>query len=466
MMRSGLVGVLLLRVPLGRRARASEGEKREVGSSRRDAGLSIENLARPRLLSSSLPPHKQIPRKENLLLAVLHPPLILYFHGRIARLGLQTVSLTAFVRVKNRMCCRFVFSLSVSRRETLTPVLLPTPKNAKQKNRPPNMARSASSFVVLMALLAALLCASVAHARVLTQGGVDMSSAAALPPASSSSSPSLNETSAAAATPAPTAETAVAPTPKRMLLQVAAEQPQPQQVPQQAPQQEQQQEPAPAVFLPQPAAANATGAAAEQEAGRRRARHSAATPAAVGNSTSIASDLTAAAVAARGLQNDTEATAAVKEAGRRHRGAGAARKNQTEAGEIGGGVPECDDKQPSGSEYSCEQQKDWGKCSESWMTDGGFCRKTCNAWPCAGALAATLESVAQVVNATYPVEMGVGGAAAANNQTTVVAQPQPAAAVQPQPAAAVQPQPAAAVQPQPAAAAAPVEAPAPAQGGM
>merc|ERR1711988_1427543 len=29
--------------------------------------------------------------------------------------------------------------------------------------------------------------------------------------------------------------------------------------------------------------------------------------------------------------------------------------------------PACTDELPQGSQYSCEQQKTWGKCSESWM---------------------------------------------------------------------------------------------------
>ncbi|CAG9461711.1 unnamed protein product [Pedinophyceae sp. YPF-701] len=37
----------------------------------------------------------------------------------------------------------------------------------------------------------------------------------------------------------------------------------------------------------------------------------------------------------------------------------------------------CDDKQPG--DYTCEQQKAWGKCGEAWLRDGGFCRLTCGA---------------------------------------------------------------------------------------
>jgi hypothetical protein len=46
-----------------------------------------------------------------------------------------------------------------------------------------------------------------------------------------------------------------------------------------------------------------------------------------------------------------------------------------------GGSYLCDasnrDRQPS-PEYSCAQQKSWGKCNESWMTkNGGYCNATC-----------------------------------------------------------------------------------------
>jgi hypothetical protein len=33
--------------------------------------------------------------------------------------------------------------------------------------------------------------------------------------------------------------------------------------------------------------------------------------------------------------------------------------------------------QPPNSQYTCAQQKQWGKCSASWMTSGNFCAKTC-----------------------------------------------------------------------------------------
>lgn len=27
--------------------------------------------------------------------------------------------------------------------------------------------------------------------------------------------------------------------------------------------------------------------------------------------------------------------------------------------------------------YTCAQQAKWGKCGEAWVTQGGFCRKSC-----------------------------------------------------------------------------------------
>lgn len=38
-------------------------------------------------------------------------------------------------------------------------------------------------------------------------------------------------------------------------------------------------------------------------------------------------------------------------------------------------VPTCEDKPTPG--YTCAQQKGWGKCQESWMIQGGYCRQTC-----------------------------------------------------------------------------------------
>ena len=42
----------------------------------------------------------------------------------------------------------------------------------------------------------------------------------------------------------------------------------------------------------------------------------------------------------------------------------------------------CTDTQPPG-DFTCEQQKDYGKCSASWMISGNFCQKTCGR--CSGA---------------------------------------------------------------------------------
>lgn len=36
----------------------------------------------------------------------------------------------------------------------------------------------------------------------------------------------------------------------------------------------------------------------------------------------------------------------------------------------------CVDK-PTPEGFTCQQQRSWGKCSEPWMTEGGFCRVTC-----------------------------------------------------------------------------------------
>eukprot|EP01025_Chloroclados_australasicus_P000950 TRINITY_DN10312_c2_g1_i1.p1 TRINITY_DN10312_c2_g1~~TRINITY_DN10312_c2_g1_i1.p1 ORF type:complete len:578 (-),score=73.81 TRINITY_DN10312_c2_g1_i1:433-2166(-) len=41
---------------------------------------------------------------------------------------------------------------------------------------------------------------------------------------------------------------------------------------------------------------------------------------------------------------------------------------------------DCDDVQPSGG-YTCEQQKSFGKCDEEWMITGAYCRETCQRCP-------------------------------------------------------------------------------------
>eukprot|EP01025_Chloroclados_australasicus_P046179 TRINITY_DN5093_c0_g1_i6.p1 TRINITY_DN5093_c0_g1~~TRINITY_DN5093_c0_g1_i6.p1 ORF type:complete len:751 (+),score=55.26 TRINITY_DN5093_c0_g1_i6:150-2402(+) len=40
-------------------------------------------------------------------------------------------------------------------------------------------------------------------------------------------------------------------------------------------------------------------------------------------------------------------------------------------------VSDCDDIPPN-SQFSCEQQREFGKCDEDWMTSGDYCRRTCN----------------------------------------------------------------------------------------
>jgi hypothetical protein len=269
---------------------------------------------------------------------------------------------------------------------------------------------SSSSLALALAAAVLLLAAAPAQAarRALFQavGGeaVDMSAPDANPPLSFPS----NETMTSSGDDASGAirgsvERPPVGTPKRLLLQVV----------------EEPMRPGPdAATTPSPlsssAAANAT------ESGRRRVRRT-TTPAIGGNTTALVGNLTAAAESARALQNSTDeqrASAAVIEAGRRRRGAAA--RNGTEAGEVATeSVPKCDDKTPPG-DYSCAQQKEWGKCTESWMIEGGFCRRTCSSFPCADSLASVLEDVAKVVNATYPtqqqaVEMGGGGM----NETSV-----------------------------------------------
>jgi hypothetical protein len=66
----------------------------------------------------------------------------------------------------------------------------------------------------------------------------------------------------------------------------------------------------------------------------------------------------------------------------------------TDLGYTSGGGFVCDgagrDRQPT-PEYTCAQQRSWGKCNEPWMTkDGGYCNATCGrcataTWVCDGA---------------------------------------------------------------------------------
>lgn len=37
----------------------------------------------------------------------------------------------------------------------------------------------------------------------------------------------------------------------------------------------------------------------------------------------------------------------------------------------------CEDTAPPGGGFTCAQQKGWGKCSESWMVENGWCAATC-----------------------------------------------------------------------------------------
>jgi hypothetical protein len=47
----------------------------------------------------------------------------------------------------------------------------------------------------------------------------------------------------------------------------------------------------------------------------------------------------------------------------------------------------CDDTPPDGK-FSCQQQKSWGKCNESWMKD--FCKQSCNRCNVVGPLSSSL----------------------------------------------------------------------------
>ena len=39
--------------------------------------------------------------------------------------------------------------------------------------------------------------------------------------------------------------------------------------------------------------------------------------------------------------------------------------------------PKCEDKPVPNSGYSCEQHKSWGRCDQQWFKDGGYCQDTC-----------------------------------------------------------------------------------------
>ena len=57
--------------------------------------------------------------------------------------------------------------------------------------------------------------------------------------------------------------------------------------------------------------------------------------------------------------------------------------------------PKCGDAVPPGG-YSCQQQKDWGKCAENWLTSGGFCARTCGR--CAPARRADGSEIVEETN--------------------------------------------------------------------
>eukprot|EP01026_Neomeris_dumetosa_P051443 TRINITY_DN4529_c0_g2_i6.p2 TRINITY_DN4529_c0_g2~~TRINITY_DN4529_c0_g2_i6.p2 ORF type:complete len:133 (+),score=8.47 TRINITY_DN4529_c0_g2_i6:586-984(+) len=44
----------------------------------------------------------------------------------------------------------------------------------------------------------------------------------------------------------------------------------------------------------------------------------------------------------------------------------------------------CTDMAP-GQEYTCQQQKDWGKCQRAWMINSNYCATTCNRCKCHGS---------------------------------------------------------------------------------
>ncbi|CAG9467721.1 unnamed protein product [Pedinophyceae sp. YPF-701] len=49
------------------------------------------------------------------------------------------------------------------------------------------------------------------------------------------------------------------------------------------------------------------------------------------------------------------------------------RQRRLEVMQAGG----CVDRLPAGSRYPCELQKEWGKCGERWIVEGGYCMVTC-----------------------------------------------------------------------------------------
>lgn len=44
----------------------------------------------------------------------------------------------------------------------------------------------------------------------------------------------------------------------------------------------------------------------------------------------------------------------------------------------GGGGDGCHDVPTPDGKYTCQQQKDWGKCNEDFIKSNGFCKCTCS----------------------------------------------------------------------------------------
>ncbi len=59
-------------------------------------------------------------------------------------------------------------------------------------------------------------------------------------------------------------------------------------------------------------------------------------------------------------------------------------------------VAECTDI-PPGEQYTCEQQRQFGKCTTLWMLQGGYCAQTCGLPPCSAPVA---EGTLTIVEAT------------------------------------------------------------------
>jgi hypothetical protein len=57
-------------------------------------------------------------------------------------------------------------------------------------------------------------------------------------------------------------------------------------------------------------------------------------------------------------------------------GQGTGTGQATTTGQASAPSSECTDKVP-GTQYTCAQQKKFGKCQESWMLKGNYCGATC-----------------------------------------------------------------------------------------